>query len=157
METFGASSSNPRQPDNCQEDELWRTRQPLHPFLGRAGHKFGVSARPPGIPKWGRYDLAVPTQLQEVRRRPAQPGSPKVTVSPSRSLVFLDLPPPSWKLGRWEKLNKARLGPELTYGGLSSRLPPPPWSRVVAGGPYPPCGSDGGGDKQPDNIPSLTY
>lgn len=26
-----------------------------------------------------------------------------MTVSPSRALVFLDLPPPSWKLGRWEK------------------------------------------------------
>lgn len=51
METARASSGNPWQPHDCQEDELWRTRQPLRPFLGKGEPRTGVSARRPGILK----------------------------------------------------------------------------------------------------------
>lgn len=64
METFGASPVTPGNQTTAKKMSFGGRGSPSTRFWGRAAHKFGVSARPPGIPKGGRYDLAVsPTQL----------------------------------------------------------------------------------------------
>lgn len=66
METVGASSSNPWQPDNCQKDELWRTRQPLHPFLGKGEPQIWSECQTSGDSKsGGAVTLLSPAQLPQ--------------------------------------------------------------------------------------------
>lgn len=127
METAGASFSNPWQPGGCQEDELWRRGQPLHPFLGK--REPGIALVPPGltvapgVPKGRVFAILPPAPLIA---KPAPPGGrwlhsgcPRPTTCPAWALTlnFLDLPLPSWELGKHRGSNKATYGPRLTCGG----------------------------------------
>lgn len=155
METGRASSSHPWQPGGCQEDELWRKGQPLHPFLGKGepqtalphpdwrdwpqlwGFQKGRSTRSccPPHPPPGSLIVKPPPQGES----PLHPGCPRATTSPSLRLW----PSTSWTshlpAGNWESkgTNNARWERRLTCAGA---LVPTSSSYLKKGGgrgPFP--------------------
>lgn len=113
METAGARSSNPWQPGCCQEDELWSTRQPLHPFLRKGEPRNGASTPP----KLGRAPGLRPGSL------PAATSSCSMGVGGRMPSWASGFPAGNGEEGRDNKQDKDHCRPRK---GPWTALSPPP-------------------------------
>lgn len=157
METARASSSHPWQPGGCQEDELWRKKQPLHPFLGKGEPRTALTPPRPARALWistGRVHRILPFPPpppppgSPIARPPPPGGSrlhsgcPRATTSPSqaRTLSLLD-PAPHSPARNWESRGdqQSLMGTKADLWRGPRACLPTPGSRAVAGVSSP-CG-----------------